>query len=382
MERLTWMLAGMLRRAAGLLPPGRRQWAEAVRAEAGQVPAGWPRLRWLAGGLWLASREGAKMMAGKVVYRLGAVAVAALAAWAVWLSWRASPAADPQAVTDRVRVLVGVAALVVLPWAGRRRGWFGPVRSSMAARLVRLAGCAAVCGLGTAVVRMDSHMGLGPHRPGPFSLPREVAALVLLGAALAARAVGKARWPDADPSAQWFLAAIAGLLVFFAVPLQALAIVYVAGILAATSERSPAANVSLAAGVIVGLTAGLAEALPVYAAAGDDNYVGWLILGMVVLTFLLAGLAGVASAWRLSGTGDPQELREARIRQGLLAGLAAGAACGLLLTHFFVAAVFMMVLGPLLGAAGGAVGGAVAADHPRRSRPARSWSAGLFVSHW
>ncbi len=289
MERLTWMLAGMLRRAAGLLPPGRRQWAEAVRAEAGQVPAGWPRLRWLAGGLWLASREGAKTMAGKVVYRLGAVAVAALAAWAVWLSWRASPAADPQAVTDRVRVLVGVAALVVLPWAGRRRGWFGPVRSSMAARLVRLAGCAAVCGLGTAVVRMDSHMGLGPHGPGPFSLPREVAALVLLGAALAARAVGKARWPDADPIALW-------------------------------------------------------------AAPGT--------------------------------TGDPQELREARIRQGLLAGLAAGAACGLLLTHFFVAAVFMMVLGPLLGAAGGAVGGAVAADHPRRSRPARSWSAGLFVSHW
>jgi len=77
MERLTWMLAGMLRNAAGLLPPGRRQWAEAVRAEAGQVPAGWPRLRWLAGGLWVAAREGAKMMISKVVYRLGAVAVAA-----------------------------------------------------------------------------------------------------------------------------------------------------------------------------------------------------------------------------------------------------------------------------------------------------------------
>jgi hypothetical protein len=42
----------------------------------------------------------------------------------------------------------------------------------------------------------------------------------------------------------------------------------------------------------------------------------------------------------------------------------------------------MMVLGPLLGAAGGTLGGAAAADHPRRSRPARSWSAGLFVSHW
>jgi hypothetical protein len=382
MEQLTWMLARVLRRAAGLLPPGRRQWAEAVRAEAGQVPPGWPRLRWLAGGLWLAAREGAKMMISKVVYRLGAVAVAALAAWVVWLSWRTSPAADLQAVTDRVRVLVGVAALVVLPWVGRRRGWFGPAGGSITARLVRLAGCAAVCGLGTVVVRMDSHIGPGPNSPGPFSLPREIAALVLLGAALAARAVGRARWPDADPVALWALPAIPGLFVFIAVPLQALAIVYLAGILAATSARSPAANVSLAAGVIAGLAAGLAAALAVYAAAGDDNYAGLLVLGMLVLTFLLAALAGVAAAWLLPGTGDPQELREARIRQGLLAGSMAGAACGLLLTYFFVLAVFMMVMGPLAGAAGGALGGAVAADHPRRPRPARSWSAGLFVSHW
>ena len=386
MEQLTWMLAGMLRNAARLLPPGRRQWAEAVRAEAGQAPAGWPRLRWLAGGLWLAAREGAKMMISKVVYRLGAVAVAALTAWVVWLSWRTSPAADPQTVTDRVRVLVGAAALVVLPWVGRRRGWFGPVGGSITARLVRLAGCAAVCGLGTAVVRMDSHLGPlvgpGPHGPGPFSLPREIAAVVLLGAALAARAVGKARWPDAQPSALWALPAIAGLFMFALLPLQALAIVYVAGILAATSRRAPTANASLAAGAIAALAAGLAAALAVYGLdTPDDRYVGPLVLGMLVLTFLLAVLAGVAAAWLLPGTGDPQELREARIRQGLLAGSVAGAACGLLLTNFFVVAVFMMVIGPLFGAAGGAVGGAVAADHPRMPRPARSWSAGLFVSH-
>jgi hypothetical protein len=39
----------------------------------------------------------------------------------------------------------------------------------------------------------------------------------------------------------------------------------------------------------------------------------------------------------------------------------------------------MMIIGPLVGAAGGAVGGFAAADHPLRSRPARSWAAGLFV---
>jgi len=375
---LTRALAGLLRYTARLLPPGRRQWAEAAGAEAGEVAAGWPRLRWLAGGLWLVARE-AKMMR-KVGYWLGAGAVAAGAAWVVWLSWRTSPAADPQAVTDRVRVLVGAAALVVLPWVGRRRGWFGPAGSSITARLVRVAGCAAVCGLGVAVVRMDSHLGLGPHSPGPFSLLREIIALVLVGAALAARAAGKARWPDADPSAQWFLAAIAGLLVFFAVPLQALAIMYAAGVLAVTSLRSPVANASLAAGAITGLAVSLAAGLATYElASSSDRYVGLLFLSVVTAVFLLAALAGVAAARLLPGTGDPEELRMARGRQGLLAGSVAGAVCGLLLTNLFVVAVVMMVIGPLAGAGGGAIGGLIAADHPRRSRPARSRAAGLFA---
>jgi hypothetical protein len=52
---------------------------------------------------------------------------------------------------------------------------------------------------------------------------------------------------------------------------------------------------------------------------------------------------------------------------------------GLVLTNFFAIAFFMMVLGPMLGAVGGALGGVVAADHPRKPRPARSWAAGLFV---
>jgi hypothetical protein len=372
------VLAGLLGYVARLLPPGRRDWAEAVGAEAGQVPAGWPRLRWLAGGLSLAMREAA--MGRKAVYWLGAGAVAAAGAWVVWLSWRTSPAADPQTVTDRVRVLVGAAALIVLPWVGRRRGWFGPVGSSVTARLVRVAGYAAVCGLGVAVVRMDSHLGLGPHSAGPFSLPREIAAVVLVGAALALLAVVKARWPDADALALWAIAATAGLLVFFAVPLQALAVVYVAGILAATSRRSPVATVSLAAGTITGLATGLVTGLAIdEVARTSDRYIGPLFLGVVTMLFLLAGLAGAAAAWLLPGTGDPQELRAARGMQGLLAGAVAGAVCGLLLTNLFVIAVVMMVIGPLVGAGGGAFGGFVAADHPLTSLPDRSWAAGLFV---
>jgi hypothetical protein len=378
MERLTWILAQMLRVAASWLPPGRRQWAEAVRAEAGQAPAGWPRLGWLAGGLWLAVRE-AEMMR-KVVYWLGVGMVVATAAWAVRLSWHASSAAHPLVVTDRVRVLVGVAALVGLPWVSRRRGWFGPVGGSIAARLVRVAGCAAVCGLGMAVVRMDRDVGGGPHGATPFSLPREIAAAVLLGVALASLRVVRAIWPQLDASTLWAFAGMTGVIALALVPAQALAIIYTAGTLAVTSRRSPVANASLAAGAMTGLAAGLGTALTVYELnTQDDRYLGLILLSMFAATFLLGTLAGAAASWLWSGTEDPDALREARIRQGLLAGSVAGAVTGLVLTNFFAIAFFMMVLGPMLGAVGGALGGVVAADHPRRPRPARSWAAGLFV---
>ena len=378
MDRLTWMLTRMLRDAARLLPSARREWAEAVRAEADLVPAGWPRVGWLAGGLWLAVKEAEIMR--KVVYWLGIGAVAAAAAWAVWLSWHTSPAADALTVTDRVRVLVGVAALALLPWVGRRHGWFGPVGNSIAARLVRVAGCAAVCGLGAAIVRMDRYIHGGPHGPAPFSLSREIAAAVILGAGLVALRVVRARWPQVDAYALWLAVGMTGVIVLVLLPAQGIATTYVAAILAATSRRSLVANGSLAAGAMTGPPAGLAQALAIYGLnTPDDRYVGLLIVIMMAITFLFAVPAGVAAAWLRSGNEDPAELREARIRQGLLAGSVSGAAAGLVLTDFVPIAVFMMVLGPLLGAAGGALGGAVAAYHPRKPRPARSWAAGLFV---
>jgi hypothetical protein len=378
MERLTWMLARMLRDAARLLPPARRDWVEAVRAEAELVPAGWPRAGWLAGGLWLAVK-GAEIVR-KVVYWLGIGMVAAAAAWAVWLSWHTSPAADALTVTDRVRVLVGAGALVLLPWVGRRHGWFGPVGSSITARLVRVAGCAGVCGLGVAIVRMDRYIHGGPHGPGPFSLSREIIAVVLVGVALAALRVVRARWPQLDPSTVWSFAVMTGAIVLALLPAQGIVIVYLAAILAATSRRSPVASASLGAGAVTGLAAGLTAALTVYELnTQDDRYVDLILLVLFVTTIMSGTLAGAAASWLQPGTGDPGELREARIRQGLLAGTASGAVAGLVLTNFGAIAVFMMVLGPLFGAFGGALGGAVAAYHPRRPRPVRSWAGGLFV---
>jgi hypothetical protein len=134
MTRLTRLLAGLLSLTARMLPARRREWAEAVQAEAGLVPAGWPQVRWLAGGVRLVAREATAVR--KLGYWIGLGLVAGAAAWTVWFSWRAvsAPYFDPQAVTDRVRILIAFGAVGALPWVGRRHGWFGPVGSSVTAR--------------------------------------------------------------------------------------------------------------------------------------------------------------------------------------------------------------------------------------------------------
>src|SRR5215467_7553582 len=78
MGRFTGVLAGLLGRSAGLLPAARREWAAAVLAEAGEVPAGAGRVAWLCGGLWLVAREA---VMGRVMR------VLAFAAGAVGLVW-------------------------------------------------------------------------------------------------------------------------------------------------------------------------------------------------------------------------------------------------------------------------------------------------------
>ncbi len=372
MEKLTWML----RHAARLLSPERRPWAEALQAEAGQVPVGWPRLRWLAGGLWLVIRE--VHVARKIVYWLGLGVVAAAAAWAVMLSWQTAQT-DVESATDRARILAGAAALVLLPWVGRRRGVFGPVGDSIAARLVRVAGCAGVCGVGMVFVRIDSHSTVDSAiGSGAFSWPREIAGVVLIAALFTVPAVLRARWPGLDPVGFWSCTVLAGVLILFVAPFQLIAVLLVAGIYAVTAGRSRVLPATLAAGTLAGLAAGglmweLAIAIP----RQLDSAFGFFIL-LPSMTFLPAGLAGLAAAWLQSGTGDPQALRTARIRQALIAGAVTALAAGLVIT--FAGEDFsMLVQGPVFALAGSAIGGVWGAGHPREARPHRHRDMGLFV---
>jgi len=55
--RLSRAAAAAGRGAARLVPAGRRDWAEAIWAEAYEVPSGLRRLAWLAGGVQVIARE-------------------------------------------------------------------------------------------------------------------------------------------------------------------------------------------------------------------------------------------------------------------------------------------------------------------------------------
>ena len=384
--RLCGALTGLLRVLARLLPAGRREWAEAVQAEASEAPAGWPRLGWLAGGVWLVAREASMMR--RVLYGAGCAAVAAAVGWVIWLSWQ--PAGDPEYATDRVRILVGAAALVILPWVGRRRGLFGPAGRSLVARLVRVAGAAALCGLGLSLIRLDRHHGIDQVLGGgAANWPREIGGLVALGLLFAAPLVVRSRWPKVttDALTGWMIAG--AMITFFLLPVQVLLAGYVALVLVATSRRAPVRPAALAGGVITGL-----PMIPVMYAIlqipGDDNLL--LLLGPMIILLALAGFGlGMAVAWRVQGTWSPagedgtdadgQTLRDVQARQAVRAGITAGAVAGLGITLLLSLVLgLMMILGPLVAAGGAAFGAMTVADRQLRGSPARSRMAGLFVS--
>lgn len=360
--RLASALTRTLAGAARLLPADRRPWAEALRAEADQIPAGWPQLAWLAGGFWLIAKEG--RMVRKICYWTGAVGIVAAAALVVLVSWRAGGPADPESVTDRVRVLVGAAALAALPWVGRGHGLFGPVADNGVARLVRIGGCAGICAMGLGIVRADRHAGInGVVGSGQFSWLREAAGLVILIGAFAGPLVLKARQPLIQPEACWVTAMVVGFIAFILVPMQAFAVSFAALVFAATSRRSPVAAASWTIGLIASLpTASAACVLPFV--------LGNLFSAMVIVALVATaagGCAGAVAARLVPEAGSPDELRAARTRQGALAGAIAGTIGGLGSAVLSPILGEMMILGLLAGLAGGVLGASISAH--RRGRP-------------
>src|ERR1700722_1618368 len=124
------------RAVARLLPPGRRDWAEAVWAEAREVPAGWQRLAWRAGGVRLIAKE------AQIARRIGVpLLFAAAAAAAAWVAWPKSRVSLSHGAANQGDVIITLVLLAGLPLVTRL--FLGPP-GSRAARWLRAGFYAAI----------------------------------------------------------------------------------------------------------------------------------------------------------------------------------------------------------------------------------------------
>jgi hypothetical protein len=409
---LTRALDGLLRQAAGLVPPGRQQWAAALRAEADEVPAGAARLGWLAGGLWLIAREA--QMVRRIIYALAMSVVAVSAVLVVRYIWGSGRGAG----WDTARVVWLAVLAVGLPWVARQRGVFGPVGHGVLARLIRAGGCAAVLAVLLDLTRLQHFPATAA---GGWDWPRELAAVMVIAAGLASVLLVMANWPRANPVVVAWCAAAAGLAMCFIVaPVQVLITAYVAGLLALTSRRSPLTQPALAVCTGTGAAGGLLIAVlwsPTRVAQGPGpglhKKTDVMFLLILLAVVIVAGTLAATTALRARGPGDPLALSKARIRQSLAAGPLTGAAAGLMIPLVranaavsyaatcpavhngqctAAPAVWAIFLagGPLLGLAIGSLAGLAAAgplppppppDEPPPGEPplGNSWTGGIYT---
>ena len=143
------------RGALRLVPAGRRDWAEAVWAEAHEVPTGWPRLAWRAGGVLLIAKEG--QMARRIGIVLLGVVAAGVAAWGAWPD---SSVSLSHGAADQGDVIITIALLVGLPLLTRRL--LGPPDNRVA-RWVRAGFYAAILALMPAKAVAEMFVGAVPR---------------------------------------------------------------------------------------------------------------------------------------------------------------------------------------------------------------------------
>jgi hypothetical protein len=131
--------AAARRGAAWLVPAGRRDWVEAVWAEAPEVSPGWRRLAWRAGGVRLIVREAVmrRRFGSAMLFAVGTALVA-------WLA-RPGSADNFANSVDRVDVIATVVVLGGMVLVARRV--FGPPGDSRLARFLRLGTYAAILAL-------------------------------------------------------------------------------------------------------------------------------------------------------------------------------------------------------------------------------------------
>jgi len=310
MSRLDPLLAAARWGAIRLVPSARRDWAEAVWAEAHEVPAGWPRLAWRAGGVLLIAKE------AQMVRRIGVLLVfVAAAGAAAWGAWPGSPVSHGAAVQGGI--IITVLLLAGLPLLAR---WVLGPPDSRAARWLRAAFYAAILAVMPAQAAIGLFVGTVPRA----GIDRHTFDAIQ-GAAVPGSSSGGPNW-----------AGELGILLLTAC--------YLAAVLALTARRTQVAPATLAIGTGAGLTLGVVMYAisplgfnPAYPNRPwlHGSAVDPLMALFWVLLFGAPLAAGAIAAWRYYVPDDPGKASVDRAWQGLTAGVLSGG----------VGAVFVTVLG-------------------------------------
>jgi hypothetical protein len=301
-----------------LVPAERRDWVEAVWAEAPTVPPGLRRLAWRAGGVHVLARA-VLMRRGASSTLLFAVA-AALTAWA---AWPGSPASFATSV-DRVDVITTVALLAGLSLAARRV--LGPPDGSRAARWLRVGAYASILVLIPAKNVIEQVLDVPPRGGVNLRLYRLIA--------------------GPGFGNQW-TSEIAFLVVMA---------LYAAAILWLTSQRSRVAPATLAIGTVAGTV--LAAAWYVVGPLGFGGAPAtnpWLqgsgiapFLALAVILLVGAPVAAAVAADRRYTASGRSAPAGARARQVLVAGLLTNLVGALLVTVSGTGTIAAMLTAPWL----------------------------------
>jgi hypothetical protein len=295
MEMLTRGMMVALCRSMALMAADRREWTEAVLAEAAEVPAGWRRLSWLMGGMRLSVREAARAL----WYPAAFAAVAAGIAWSAWTG----PPGDSAIAINRIDVLAIATILAGLAWIFRRTR--GPVAVARWTRLMRTGGYAAVL------------------------------ALVLVKSAVERVADAPPNNTAGGPAVAW-----TGEVVFLVVMAG-----YAAAILVYTAQRSPVLPATVTIGTSAGLVLGVAAYLlgplgcPLRFTGPWPARLYDVALGLGVLVALCVPVAAGLAAARRTGSSLPAG---SLFRQGAMAGLWSGTVAALIVAVLSTATIALL----------------------------------------
>jgi hypothetical protein len=309
---MTWL--GPVATAAGravvrLLPAARRDWAEAVWAEAHEVPAGWPRLAWRVGGVLLVAKE------GQMARRIGILLLVAVAAGAAaWGAWPGSPVSHGAAVQGGI--IITLTLLAGLPLLTR---WALGPPDNRAARWLRVGFYAAILAVMPAQAAIGMFVGAVPRS----GIDRHIFD-VIQGPGVPGSSTGGPDWGGE-----------VGILFVTAC--------YVVVILALTARRTPVAPATLAISVGAGLVLGVV----MYAVAPlginiKYPYRPWLhgsaveAFGILawILVFGAPLIAGAIAGLRCYVPDGPDQAAAARAWQGFAAGLVSGGVGAVFVTVF------------------------------------------------